>query len=1124
MRTLGIAITVFALGATAGGLAAEAPPEARFERLTMAQGLPENDVLALVQDHLGFLWLGTTNGLVKYDGYTFTSYKPDPADPASLGGRIILDLYEDRAGELWIATRRGGLNRFDRDNDRFVRFTHDPADPRSLSFDAVTAVTEDRSGALWVGTGDIESQDAGGGLNRFDRQSGTFVHYRHDPADPRSLSHDVVSALYQDREGRLWVGTRIGGLNRLDAADPGGGFTRYRHQPQDPASLASDRITAIHQDRRETLWVATDGGGLQRFDPATGGWTRYRHDPADPGSLVSDRVWDLHEDGEGSLWLATCGGVSQYDPDRGSFAPYRHDPGDPASLSDSYCVSAIARDRAGILWFATLGGGLNKLDRSADKFLHLGHDPRNLDSLIDDRVNAVYEDRAGTLWIGTRGGLSSLDPKTGAYTGYRHDADDPGSLGDDWIQALHQDRAGVLWVGTRQGLHRFEPRTRSFQPYRHDPGNPTSLSADFVSAIHEDRHGELWIGTGGGGLNRLDRESGEFTRYRNDDADPGSLSHDWVMTVYEDRQGTLWIGTDGQGLNRFDRHRRHFTSYFSPLEGLDLITALHEDAAGRLWVGTYNGGLHLFDRDSGTSRAFTERHGLAHDTVFAILEDGQGSLWISTGRGLSKFHPGEGRFRNYDASDGLGGRRLSGGACKTQRGELFFGSDDGINVFFPELVEDNLSPPQVVLTDFKIFNRSVVPGPGAAPLSRHISVADEIRLAHHQNVFTIAFAALHYSNPERNRYAFRLDPFDRGWTAAGGRRTATYTNLSPGEYTFRVKAANGDGVWNEEGASLSLTIAPPWWRTWWAWIAYALALAAGVGATDRARRAHLLKEERAKAAQREAVLRAEAAEHQARAAEHQAKAAEAQAVLLQAENDRQTRELEEARQLQLSMLPRTVPWHPEVDIAAAMRTASEVGGDYYDFDLGDDGTLTVALGDATGHGTKAGTVVAAAKSLFHLLAGETEVVRVLQKANRAFKRMSLQNLYMSLAVGKLRGGVLELASAGIPPALLVRAGSRDVEEVGVPGMPLGGPIRFPYRSQRLELAAGDTVVLMSDGLPETLGADDEQLGYERVAAAFAEAAVGSTREIIERLFAAAEEWADGRPQNDDMTLVVLRVK
>lgn len=946
-------LTLFLVFGLSTDLDAGYRPELRFERFTLQDGLPDHTVTAVVQDPLGFLWLGTPNGLVRLDGYDFTTYKPDPEDPASISGRFVKALHVDRSGVLWIGTLRGGLNRFDRVTQGFTAFRHDPEDPASLSFDSVDAIYEDRAGVLWIGTGDAEIRAEGGGLNRFDggppkRETGTFTRYLHDPEDPTSLGQDVVSAIVEDQQGRLWVGTQGGGLQALDRES--GAFARWQHDPEDPASLASDNVSNLYESRDGTLWVGTWGGGLHRFDPQAGTFERFAIDGRDPGKLAGKSVTSLYEDRRGTLWVGTWRGPLQsFHPEAGTFRRYPHQPQNPASPSDG-SVGAILRGRERDPVVRHLGRRPQPArplsfevpphqSRPRQPRAQPGRPPGPGHPSRPRRIPVDrHPGRHRPLAPGDRGGddlsARSRRPWSPISTSRRvadrrHPPGGIRSLGANYVTAIHQGPSGAVWIGTKhRGVDRWDPASGEFTHHRHDPDDPASLGRGYVTSVLEDRQGALWVGVGGNGLHRLDPVTGEFTHYRHDPDDPASLGQDWIITLHEDREGTLWIGAEGSGLLELESGASGaalsgapgevtFTQHFSPLYGLDMVLAIHEDAVGRLWVGTYNGGLHLFDRATGTSEAITERDGLAHDTVHAILEDEDGDLWLTTGAGVSRFDPDRRRFRNYGVRHGLQ-RQLGGAGERTAGGELLFAGNDGINAIHPAKTRDNPIPPTVALTGFKVFDQPV--RPGGDELAADVSIAEEVSVPHRANVVTFEFAALHYSHPASNRYAFRLDPFSHDWTEVdASRRQATYTNLSPGRYTFRVKAANADGVWGGEEATVDLVVRPPWWRTWWAPALYGLLAVGLVAAVDRLQRVRVVRRERQEAEKREARLRAEAAELQARAAE-------AQSHVLQAENDRKTQQLEEARRVQLSMLPKKVPWHPDVEIVASMTTAAEVGG------------------------------------------------------------------------------------------------------------------------------------------------------------------------------------------------------
>lgn len=771
-----------------------------FESLSLDAGLSQSVVMALWQDRQGFLWVGTQDGLNRYDGAAFRVFKNDPLDPHSLSSNFINAIVEDAEGFLWIGTS-GGLNRYDPRTERFTRYFHDPDDPNSLRSDAIAKLLLAPDGALWIGTN-------GGGLSRLELQTGRFTHYQHDPADPNSLGANAVAALFRDREGTLWVGLLNGGLNRFDPGHEH--FLRFEGKPDDDGFLPDNTVAALSEDAQGRLWVGTYNG-LAVLDEDTGRFRTYRSIAEDPHSLSDNAVIALFTDREGVLWVGTLnGGLNRYDSHTGQFIHYTAVPHDPTSYP-SVGVYAIYQDRSGVLWFGSFGGGLVKYSWTREKFTRYNAIPGDPTSLSDSAVWTFFEDRDGVLWVGTvGGGLNRQDPDTGAFTAYLSDPNDPDSLFSNFVMSILEDSQGRFWVGTMGGgLHRFDRATERFRAY---------TGAGVIFEVHEDRQGQIWICTDTG-LGRYAPDSDSFTFYTNDPRDPTSLSDNTVTLFYEDQQGRQWVGTFNGGLNRFDPISKTFTAYrHDPRDAAsivsDTVLAMHQDRTGTLWIGTASG-LERFDVIEGDFHHYRERDGLPNEVIYAILEDDDGALWISTNRGLSRFDPRAGVFRNYTPADGLQSNEFNQGAAyRDSQGRLYFGGISGYNVFHPDAIVDNTLPPPVVLTDFQLFNESVTPGPDA-PLQTAVAFAEALQLTYRQNFLSFEFAALDFTAPERNRYAYRLEGLDEGWNEVGARRFAGYTNLAPGHYTFRVRAANSDGIWNESGVALPITITPPFWRTWW---------------------------------------------------------------------------------------------------------------------------------------------------------------------------------------------------------------------------------------------------------------------------------------------------------------------
>ncbi|MCP4404022.1 MAG: response regulator [bacterium] len=772
----------------------------RFERLFDKEGLSRSGFHCAIQDDTGFLWFGTADGVLRYDGYSLKAFRYDSARDDSLSSNTVYAMIEDRQGRIWVGTTGGGLNKFNPDTETFTRYQHDPDNPQSLSHNGVIALLEDREGNLWLGT-------EGGGLNAFNPETETFTRYQHDPDNPESLSQNTTWFLYEDREGFIWAATWGKGLNRFDPQTKT--FRHYRHDPDDAQSLASDRVAAIHEDLQGNVWVAGPGG-LNKLDRSTGTFTRHTGDPADPYSLGRVGVWAMYPDRDGSLWLGSFGGgLKKFNPRTGQIKQYTHDPNNPKSLS-SDLVWCVLQDAGGILWIGTVSG-LNTFNPRTEAFGYYTADPNAPVSLTSSHIAAIAEERTGALWLGgTEGGVQKFDRATGTVTQYPQEPDSPNSLSPG-TESLLVDRAGIIWHGTySRGLDRFDPQTGVVTHYRHDSKDALTISDNRVVEIFEDRGGTLWIGTLNG-LNRLDRQREQFARYVHDPDDPQSISDNAIWEIYEDRAGNLWIGTYN-GLNKKPPGSEHFERYvFDPqnpnsLSHNSVFTVL-ENPVGMLWIGT-GGGLTRMDPQTNSFTRFTEKDGLPSDSIQCILEH-EGNLWLSTKRGLSQFSPNPPRFKNYNAKDGLQGNDFSRACAGLSSGELVFGGFDGINIFLPDRITDNTHVPPVVLTNFSILNTPV-------SLNQALQELTSLDLSYKDSVFAFEFCALDYADPDKNRYAYMLEGFDREWTHVdGSRRFATYTNLDPGHYVFRVKGSNNDGVWNEDGLSVDIVITPPWWETIW---------------------------------------------------------------------------------------------------------------------------------------------------------------------------------------------------------------------------------------------------------------------------------------------------------------------
>ena len=771
----------------------------RFAHLTTKDGLSQSSITEILQDRRGFMWFATRDGLNRYDGNAFVVYKHNPNDPWSLSANFVLDLMEDDRGYLWIATNFGGVNRFDPATERFVRYRHDPNNPNSISGDSVETIARDSRGYLWFGTDDS-------GLDKFDPSTGIFSHYLND-----SDGHFVgrITKVIVGRLGDIWfVGER--GLFRLNLETS---------QITRPAAAITNDLAAdyVYEDDTGNLWMLAWSPivGLVKYDRQAERLMKYPFGAGAVGVASSN----LLADGHNGFWVPSSQGFYYFDRRTERFTyRFQHDEAIPDSLDDN-TVAAIYQDKGGLLWAGT-ASGLNLLNMRQEQFGRYRHLPNSPNSLSPGKVTAIYEEPSGLLWIGfLPRALDRLDRNTGELTHYVPSPENKNALSKGMnVAGIYKDARGYLWLGGwGTGLDRFDERTEQFKHHRHNPGDPNSLISDGVYKIYGDRSGHIWVGQLYG-LSRLDPATEQFTNYRPDPRNP-TWNGSSVSSIYQDRSGTLWFGTTGGALIRFDEKTQTLVNY--PPESRDPrklggpITAIYEDRTGILWLGAWDG-LYRYNRQNGTVTRYTESQGLPSSVIEGILEDKSGRLWLSTKKGISRFDPQTESFRNYDVFDGLQSDEFSGNSYFQGRdGEMFFGGSNGFNSFFPETIRDNPYVPPIVITSFKIKNKPVRIGADSA-LKKAIPYVDSLTLSYRDNVFSLEFAALSYANSHKNRYRYKLEGFDPGWNEVGSQqRLATYTNLDPRKYVFRVQGSNSDGVWNEEGVSLPILITPPWWRSSW---------------------------------------------------------------------------------------------------------------------------------------------------------------------------------------------------------------------------------------------------------------------------------------------------------------------
>lgn len=826
---------------------AASPDQLRFQSITIEQGLSQNTITTILQDRKGFLWFGTQEGLNRYDGYSFTVYKRDPFNLESLSDNFIKCMIEDRDGIFWIGTL-GGLNRFDPSTELVRRFPISEKTNGSLHRSILCIMEDfaasDRTGAgtrvLWIGT-------EGGGLNKLVIHKGGFTvtTFRSDADDSRSLAHDAVWSVHRDRTGLLWVGTSGGYLHLMNEAD--GSFTRFSLNDDDNEGLTvgHQEIRKFYEDKSGRFWIATGGGGLHEVmtrPRASGDGLRIRHfHEATIGSevegMLADVLSTMTEDGKGNLWLGSAVGLVRvtFDADgKMSGKRFVHDALQPSSLSYNNVISLLF-DASGILWAGTFGGGVNKWSPSQEKFGIYLHSFEEEPGVERQSARGIFEDAAGDLWVGGYTGLHHIERKTGkrkVYTARSGTRRVSKYLSNNNVYSIIEDPSapGRLWIGLEYGgLMSMDIGSETFTSFRPEPGNPNSLSDDWVYALYAEPNGTLWIGTRYS-LDRLDQNrKGDysFTRYRHEAKNPSSFNGNRVNAILKDRKGLIWVATQGGGVSTFDPDypAKGFTHLRNnPLDKSTIssnnVKCLFEDSEGNLWLGTDGGGLNKYDPTSGSFTHFDESAGLPSDVVYGVLEDEANNLWFSSNRGLSKFQPRTGSIKNYDATDGLQSNEFNTGSYhKCRHGEMFFGGINGLNFFHPVNILDDPFVPPVYITEFRILNRVIEPGErkdGRILLTKYIIETPAVELLYSENVFSFGFAALSFSSPMKNKYMYKMEGFDQEWILTDATvRLVSYTNLDPGEYTFRVRGSNSDGVWNPKDVNLRITIVPPFWHTWW---------------------------------------------------------------------------------------------------------------------------------------------------------------------------------------------------------------------------------------------------------------------------------------------------------------------
>ena len=841
----------------------------RFKRITINDGLSMSSVYCIFQDSKGFMWFGTEDGLNKYDGNNFRIYRAKPYDNNSISHKWTEIFFEDNSGMLWLGSR-GGLTRFDPASGQFIQFVHDVSNPASLANDTVTTVIEDDNKRIWIGTL--------GGLNYFEKEMGQFERASFSRND-ESGGFGRINTLLLDESGRLWIGGEQGLIfwdavtetfSKIPLAIPGHkdaaihdmaiqddilwlgtdkGLLKYHliNGSQEYLSWSNEEGTPIDNQIIETVlpgksgnvWFGT-ASGLFCFNSTDNTFKSVVKSFDTSNSMSINTAKPLFEDAEGAIWFGTFGlGMYKVEASGERITKYSYNSSDPESLSEN-AINCIYQDRAGTMWFGTFGAGISVFDPLAHKFALITHDPLNDNSLSSNFIWSVFEAKDDNIWIGTNNkGLNVYSPTTGRFTFYDHDENNPASLAATSVRKVYQDSKGTIWVGTDGGgLDKFNPESGTFTHYKSKPDDPTTISNNSVRVIYEDQTGTYWVGTRNG-LNRFNPETGKFKRYLHNPEDPNSISHNFVYSaLYRDKEDNLWIGTYGGGLNKMDILNETFTSYLHQSDEREslsdnIVFSIFEDGNGIFWIGT-NSGLNRFDPVTEKFSHFGTGEGLPNEVVYGILPDDQNNIWLSTNLGISKFNVSNFSTRNFDVSDGLQSNEFNGGARhKGFSGKLYFGGVYGLNILDPKKVETSNNTSNVVITKLDILGKEVhVASPSVEAdekleqnkvleagevflFGRDIAFADEIKLEYKQRFLGFEFAALNTPPSAKINYRYKMENMDDSWNHSGSRNYVTYANMQPGSYVFKVDVKDEHGVSAQKMAELRISIAPPFWLTWW---------------------------------------------------------------------------------------------------------------------------------------------------------------------------------------------------------------------------------------------------------------------------------------------------------------------
>ena len=1094
-----------------------------FKNISVKDGLAESTVKVIFEDHNGFIYFGTENGLDVYDGYEFTNYQMNSFDEASLLGNKISSIHEDSNHMIWVGSELG-VSLFDPSKREFSR----PIDTGEEELVDSETITDDSEGNIWIKLKD------NGLVYQYNTASDELKDMNHSFSDD-----EMVTVLHRAPSGTILLGTSFG-------------LYYYDNDKKEVKKVGNKDefdglfVNALVNGNENDIWVGTSDGLFKLNNGINGDVDVFRQGKGET-SLVSNYVKDLDWDEKrNELWIATQNGLSRYNPSEAKFFNIQMTPYADSIIENDISEILIAV-RSGRLWYTTENHtGFNCLSVEVDPYSdgpppanHFEHDPIDKGSIADNVITDFIEDRAGHVWIGTgQNGISFYSYVKPKFVHHKYDQENEWGLKNEKIYSISTQSDGMMWVASGFGLEKI-----SYDGIRDQEYEKSILNVNYIIDLEIINDVMLWVATDQGILkidtwNDYDAEN--ILRFSDSDSLPPSrrisdnLVHDilsiedkiWVATgsgmviidtttnsvtdfnsdliarvISQDSKGNIWLGTEMDGLFKipsdllddiqkgkdFELEGHIFDKSYRSGISSSQITCVTEDRNGVIWVGT-NGGLNKYISEDDNFEHYFVQDGLPSNYITGVVVDDSNGLWISSKKGISFFDQTDKTFTNYSLTDGIGNIDFHRHSYdQSADGYIFFGGPMGITKVKPEEVQFNEYQPPCVITRLKktYFDDSIseIYSFDNADISGSEDNAVTMLIDHKVKSFTVDFVALNYHQTVKNQYRYKLEPFDRDWVESGGLRFASYNNLGRNTYNFMVQGSNDDGVWSEP-AKLNIKFIPHPLLSIWAFTIYAVISLIGVFLFIR----HRMDKQKS-----------------------------------QLEEERRIQEMEQARDFQMSLIPQSPPEHPDYDIALHMKTSTEVGGDYYDFFPQEDGSMYVVCGDATGHGLNAGMMVSITKAGLYGSNFDTPASTT-TRLNRTIKAIDLGTTRMSLNMAKFHNGSFDFTSAGMPPAYLYKHSEKEVDEILVPGLPLGSMKKADFDLHSFNLESNDALVLISDGLPECVNHEGEMLDYEPVKECITANGNKSAQGIIDSLIDLGDEWMSGLMNDDDITLVVIKKK